>query len=114
MDHLIITAPEGCGKTLALLLHALRKFSNEEEGLLVVLAYSKELSQAIHLILSTCLQSPVINLYMQDLGEIPQKAAIVGSPLQVNNLWKKEKDKIISIAVPEADMLFGFGYGDSL
>jgi hypothetical protein len=51
---------------------------------------------------------------MQDLGEIGEKAAVVGSPLQVNNLWKKEKDNIISIVIPEADMLFGFGYGESL
>ena len=36
---------------------------------------------------------------------------IVGSPLQVNNLWKKEKDKIALVVVAEADMLFGFGYG---
>jgi hypothetical protein len=38
----------------------------------------------------------------------------VGSPLQVNNLWKKEKDRVVTILVPEADMLFGFGYGDAL
>jgi superfamily II DNA/RNA helicase len=68
MDHLIITAPEGAGKRLALLLHALKKFSNEEEGLLVVLAHSKELSQEIHHFLSPCLDSPVLNLYMQEAG----------------------------------------------
>lgn len=114
MDHLIVTAPEGSGKTIGLLLHALRKFSNEEGGLLVVLTYSKESSQNIHHTLSTCLQSPAINLYMQDMGEVPQKGAIVGSPLQVNNLWKKEKDQIVLIVIPEVDMLFGFGYGESL
>lgn len=38
----------------------------------------------------------------------------MGSPLQVNNLWKKEKDKITLVVVPEADMLFGFGYGEAL
>ena len=41
MDNLIITAPEGSGKTVGLILHALSKFSNEEEGILVVLAHSK-------------------------------------------------------------------------
>ena len=53
----------------------------------------------------------VINLYMQDIGEIGDKAVIVGSPLQVNNLWKKEKDRIAFVVVPEADILYGFGYG---
>jgi superfamily II DNA/RNA helicase len=114
MDNLIITAPEASGKTVGLLLHTLRKFSNEEEGIMVVLAHSKDLSQQIHHFLTSCMQSPVVNLYMQDVGEIAQKTAIVGSPLQVNNLWKKEKDKIIVIAIPEVDMLYGFGYGDSL
>lgn len=89
MDHLIITAPEGVGKRVGLVLHALRKFSNEEEGLLIVLAHSKELSQEVHHMLTVCMGSPVVNLYMQDIGQLPQKAAIVGSPLQVNNLWKK-------------------------
>lgn len=89
MDNLVITAPEGTGKTTALLLHALRKFSNEEEGILIILAHSKEQSQQIHHFLSACMQSTVINLYMQDIGEIGQKTAVVGSPLQVNNLWKK-------------------------
>lgn len=81
---------------------------------MVILAHSKDLSQQIHHFLTSCMQSPVVNLYMQDVGEIAQKTAIVGSPLQVNNLWKKEKDKIIVIAIPEVDMLYGFGYGDSL
>ena len=41
LDNLVVTAPEGSGKTVGLLLHALSKFSNEEEGILVVLAHSK-------------------------------------------------------------------------
>ena len=89
MDHLIITAPEAVGKRVGLLLHALKRFSNEEQGLLVVLAHSKDLSQEIHHFLSACLGSPVVNLYMQEVGQIGSKGAIVGSPLQVNNLWKK-------------------------
>ena len=111
MDHLVITAPEGVGKRVGLLLHAVRRFVNEEEGILVVLAHSKDLSQEIHHFLSACISTQVINLYMQDMGQIGDKVVLVGSPLQVNNLWKKEKDKIVCIVVPEADMLFGFGYG---
>lgn len=51
---------------------------------------------------------------MQDIGEVGTKAVVIGSPLQVNNLWKKEKDRVVTILIPEADMLFGFGYGDAL
>jgi superfamily II DNA/RNA helicase len=109
-----VTAPPEAGKTVALLLHSLKKFSSEEQGLLVVLCHSRELSQSVHHFLSLCLRVPVVNLFMQDLGQIGEKAVLVGSPLQVNNLWKKEKDKIVSIVVPEADLLFGFGYGEAL
>lgn len=114
MDNLVLTAQETAGKTVGLILHALRKFSNEEEGILVVLAHSKELSQHIHHFLSACIQSNVVNLYMQDIGELGPKTVLVGSPLQVNHLWKKDKDRIIAITIPEADVLFGFGYGESL
>jgi superfamily II DNA/RNA helicase len=41
MDNLIITAPETTGKTVGLLLHALRRFTIEEQGILVVLTHSK-------------------------------------------------------------------------
>ena len=68
VDHLIITAPETAGKTVALLLHALRRFTNEEQGFLVVLSHSKDLSQNLHHFLSVCSRLPVINLYMQDIG----------------------------------------------
>ena len=114
MDHLIITAPEGTGKRLGLLLHALRKFSNEEEGILVVLAHSKELSQEVHHVLSVCLGAPVVNLYMQQDGDFDQKAVVVGSPVRVKDFHKKEKDRIKMVVIPEADMLFGFGYGEAL
>ena len=70
MDHLIVTAPEGVGKRVGLVLHALRKFVNEEEGLLVVLAHSKELSQQMHHFLAICLKCQVVNLYMQDIGQL--------------------------------------------
>jgi hypothetical protein len=49
---------------------------------------------------------------MQEMGEIEKKHIIIGSPLQANNLWKK--DKVISIVIPEVDYLFSFGYGDAL
>jgi hypothetical protein len=51
---------------------------------------------------------------MQEVGQIENKHIIVGSPLQANNLWKKEKDRIVSIVIPEVDYLFSFGYGDAL
>jgi hypothetical protein len=37
---------------------------------------------------------------MAELAEVSDKHIIIGSPLQVNNLWKKEKDRIISVAIP--------------
>ena len=114
VDHLIITAPQTAGKTVAVLLHALRRFTNEQQGFLVILSHSKELSQSLHHFVSVCSRMQVINLYMQDIGEIGDKAVIVGSPLQVNNLWKKEKDRIAFVVVPEADLLYGFGYGQAL
>ena len=45
IDNLIITAPEGCGKKLVLILLALKRFTNEEEGTLVFVTHSKQLSQ---------------------------------------------------------------------
>ena len=41
IDNLIITAPPTSGKTTALLLHSLLKYSNEEEGIMVILCHSK-------------------------------------------------------------------------
>lgn len=114
LRNLIITAPEGSGKIVGLTLVAVRRFFNEEEGILVFLSHSKELSQQLHHLLSALIRLPVINLYMQQIGQIDGKAVIIGSPLQVNNLWKKEKDQIISIIIPEIDYLFGYGYGDAL
>jgi hypothetical protein len=51
---------------------------------------------------------------MQELGQVEKKHIIIGSPLQTNNLWKKEKDKIVGIVIPEVDYLIGFGFGDAL
>ena len=45
IDNLIITAPEGSGKKLTLILLALKKFANEEEGTLAFVAHSNQLSQ---------------------------------------------------------------------
>ena len=41
MNHLIVSGPQGIGKRIGLLLHALQQFSNEEEGILVVLVYAR-------------------------------------------------------------------------
>lgn len=41
IENLIITAPEGCGRKLVLILLALKRFSNEEEGALVFVTHSK-------------------------------------------------------------------------
>lgn len=114
LDSLIITAPADSGKTLALLLHALRRFINEEAGLLVVLAHSKDQAQQLHRLSALLTQLPAVNLFMGALPEDSPKCVLIGSPLQVNNLWKKDKDRIGCILVPEADLLFGFGYGEAL
>ena len=70
MHNLIITAPPQSGKTFALLLHSVRKFVNEEEGIIVFLSHSKELSQQLHHVLGLLLKVPIVNLYMQELGQI--------------------------------------------
>jgi superfamily II DNA/RNA helicase len=114
IHNVIITAPSESGKTIALVLLSIKKFINEEEGIIIFLSHSKDLSQQLHHILSSVTQIPVVNLYMQEMGEIEKKHIIIGSPLQANNLWKKDKDKIISIVIPEVDYLFSFGYGDAL
>ena len=44
LRNLIITAPEGSGKIVGLVLVAVRRFINYEEGILVFLSHSKELS----------------------------------------------------------------------
>lgn len=114
IHNVIITAPSESGKIIALTLLALRKFINEEEGILIFLSHSKDLSQQLHHIVGTLTKIPIVNLYMQEMGQIENKHIIIGSPLQANNLWKKEKDRIVSIAIPEVDYLFSFGYGDAL
>jgi superfamily II DNA/RNA helicase len=114
IHNVIITAPSEAGKVIAIVLLAIKKFINEEEGIIVFLSHSKDLSQQLHHVLSSLTKIPTVNLYMQEVGQIENKHVIIGSPLQVNNLWKKEKDNIIAIVIPEVDYLFGFGYGDAL
>jgi hypothetical protein len=99
---------------MGLVLLAVKKFINEEEGIIIFLSHSRDLSQQLHHALSTLTRIPIVNLYMQEVGQIENKHIIVGSPLQANNLWKKEKDRIVSIVIPEVDYLFSFGYGDAL
>ena len=82
--------------------------------MLVFLAHSKDLSQTLHHLVAAITKIPVVNLYMQEVGQLEKKHILIGSPLQVNKLWKKEKDNIISIVIPEIDYLFGFGFGDAL
>ena len=89
IHNVIIIAPAESGKTIALILLAIKKFINEEEGILVFLAHSKDLSQQLHHILSSLTKIPTVNLYMQELGQVENKHIIIGSPLQANNLWKK-------------------------
>lgn len=45
IDNLIITAPQECGKKLTLIILAIKRFANEEDGTLVFVAHSKDLSQ---------------------------------------------------------------------
>ena len=62
IDNLIITAPEGCGKKLTLVVLALKKFANEEQGTLVFVSHSKQLSQDIASLATVLSRTPVINL----------------------------------------------------
>jgi len=66
----------------------------------VLLSHSKNLSQQLHHLAASFSQLPIINLFMGELGEVSDKHIIIGSPLQVNNLWKKEKDRIVGIIIP--------------
>ena len=45
LENVIITAPDESGKKLALLLLSIRRFFNEEEGTLLLISHSKNLSQ---------------------------------------------------------------------
>ena len=40
-----------------------------------------------------------------------KKLILVGSPLQLASVGKEIKDKVVQVAIFEADFLFGFGYG---
>jgi superfamily II DNA/RNA helicase len=64
MDNLIVSAPNGSGKTIAMLLLSLRPFINEEQGTLVFLCHSKDLSQSLRYLLSQTTSIKVINLWM--------------------------------------------------
>lgn len=64
LDNFIITAPEGCGKKLALLILAVKKFVNEEHGCLTLVAHSKDLSQGLASLTSVISRIPIVNLFM--------------------------------------------------
>jgi superfamily II DNA/RNA helicase len=70
LHNLIIAAPEGSGKTIALVLLSVKKFINEEEGIIIFLSHSKDLSQTLHHVLSSITKIPIVNLYMQEVGQI--------------------------------------------
>jgi ABC-type sulfate transport system substrate-binding protein len=51
---------------------------------------------------------------MKKIDHLSAKAILIGNPSQLNNIEKTYKDKVIEIIIPEADILFSFGYGTSL
>lgn len=65
LHNLIITAPPESGKVVGLVLLCIRKFINEEEGIIIFLSHSKDLSQQLHHLLSAITKIPIVNLYMQ-------------------------------------------------
>lgn len=113
-QHLLVTAPPGAGKTTALLLHTLTLLINEEQGIMAVVVNSKELAQTVHRLLGALTQLPIVDLGVRQPPNYPPKAIIIGNPKQLNNLWKKEKDAICLVVMPEADYLFSYGYGSDM
>ncbi len=51
---------------------------------------------------------------MKKIDHLAAKAILIGNPTQLYNIEKKYKEKIIELIIPEADVLFSFGYGHSL
>jgi len=51
---------------------------------------------------------------MKKIDHLANKAILIGNPTQLYNIEKKYKEKIIELIIPEADILFSFGYGASL
>jgi hypothetical protein len=111
---LIISAPQGSGKILAAILLVLKRFFNEEEGILCFVSHSKELSQTIHYLLSTLSKIDILNLYMKKIDHLAPKAILIGSPSQLHNIEKQYKDKVVEVVILEADILLSFGYGNLL
>lgn len=51
---------------------------------------------------------------MKKIDHLASKAILIGNPSQLNNIEKSYKEKVVEIIIPEADILFSFGYGASL
>jgi len=51
---------------------------------------------------------------MKKIDHLATKAILIGSPSQLNGIEKKYKEKITEIVIVEADVLFSFGYGNTL
>jgi hypothetical protein len=51
---------------------------------------------------------------MKKIDHLSSKSILIGNPTLLNGIEKGYKDKIIEIIIPEADILFSFGYGTSL
>lgn len=88
IDNLIITAPQECGKKLTLIVLAIRRLANEEEGNLIFIAHSKDLSQELASLLAVISRTPIVNLFMQKWQTNNKKSIIIGSPLQLSALPK--------------------------
>ena len=91
LENLIISAQPGSGKILAIILLALKKFFNEEEGILCFVCHSKDLSQSVHYLLSTLSKIDTLNLYMKKIDHLSPKAILIGNPTQIYNIEKKYK-----------------------
>lgn len=91
LENLIISAQPGSGKILSVILLALKKFFNDEEGILCFVCHSKDLSQNVHYLLSTLSKIDTLNLYMKKIDHLASKAILIGNPTQLNKIEKGYK-----------------------
>lgn len=68
----------------------------------------------MHYLISTLSKIDTLNLYMKKIDHLSSKAILIGNPTQLYGIEKGYKEKIVEIIIPEADILFSFGYGTSL
>ena len=68
----------------------------------------------MHYLISTLSKIDTLNIYMKKIDHLSSKAILIGNPTQLYGIEKSYKEKIVEMIIPEADILFSFGYGTSL